>query len=826
MCETGLIDSIYDTEIFDDSFIVYRSDRSSLSSHKTRKGGVLIAVHSSFQSSLLKSGYNDGLEQIWVSIKLFEKTTHIGALYIVPQADFSLYQSHMDFALNIISTMGDCDTCYVAGDFNLPNLQWNKDEENNSHLLPLNITTDIESCVVDGLYSLDLLQINDVRNDNGRILDLFFTNNYNDSTVQIASHRLLPDETHHKALEISITNVKYLINGTPTHSTKLTFNFRRIDYFNMNAFLNDVDWEGAFGNANIEENVKLFYDIIDEGLNLHAPLSTQFHKGTRIPWENKLVKNLKHKKKKAHQNYVKSNRSHTSFALFSNIRRLYNQAANKAKSNYMSKTEHSLKSFFRFVNERRKTGSIPTMMQFNSKQANNTIDIANLFADFFGSVYSTSPQNVDTPAIVTISNLNDSLHIPRFVFTDADIASALQKLDSSFDSGPDGLPQAFLKSCAHTLALPLKILFNKSLASTTFPSLWKISFVRPLYKNGSRSDISNYRGIAKLSAIPKLFESIICKHIYFHCQSVIPDAQHGFVRSKSTTSNLIEFASFVYEAFDERSQVDTFYADISKAFDRIDHKLLCQKLYLFGFPPYWIEWIRSYLIGRTQMISVNEAFSNELPACSGVPQGSHLGPLLFILFISDIGLVIKHCRYMLYADDLKLFIKINSPEDCLNMQEDINSVCAWGLRNKLPLNIKKCYTYSFFRCSVQVQFEYTINGSNLSRPDLILDLGVTFDQKLSFIPHINRVIAKAYAMLGFVIRCSREFKDPDTLKALLLSGLLYPRICVSAMVTFICNPYKKAGIYSKKDSFYLHFAVYSCECIIPSCPHIIVDYYC
>lgn len=228
LCETGLTDTIFDTEIFDDNFVVYRCDRSILSSNKTRKGGVLIAVHSSIKSSLLKSGFEVGLEHVWVSASYFKTTINLGVLYVVPNADISLYQSHIDFATEIVDSLNGNNPCYVFGDFNLPNLKWSYDEESNAYLLPVNVASDVESCVVDRLFALDLLQINDVKNDNDRLLDLLFTNNYLDTSVEIASHRLLPDEIHHRALEISV-NIAKLINNISFESETYKINFKQIN---------------------------------------------------------------------------------------------------------------------------------------------------------------------------------------------------------------------------------------------------------------------------------------------------------------------------------------------------------------------------------------------------------------------------------------------------------------------------------------------------------------------------------------------------------------------------------------------------------------------
>lgn len=273
--------------------------------------------------------------------------------------------------------------------------------------------------------------------------------------------------------------------------------------------------------------------------------------------------------------------------------------------------------------------------------------------------------------------------------------------------------------------------------------------------------MSNYRGIAKLSFVPKLFESLICEHISFFTKSLIPFTQHGFTKGRSTTTNLLEFTAHTLNAMEMGKQVDTFYADFSKAFDRIDHVLLCGKLTNLGFPSFWVEWIYSYLTHRKQRVMIDGISLREIEVPSGVPQGSHLGPL-----ISDIGMYVRQSQLLLYADDCQLYRNITSLSDCVELQNDISNINLWATKNHLQLNIKKCHICSFHRSKNHIKFQYSIVNDILERPELISDLGVTFDPKISLIPHINKLIAKARSRLGFVIRCSRLFRDLYTSKSL------------------------------------------------------------
>ena len=257
-------------------------------------------------------------------------------------------------------------------------------------------------------------------------------------------------------------------------------------------------------------------------------------------------------------------------------------------------------------------------------------------------------------------------------------------------------------------------------------------------------------------------------HISNHTQNIISGEQHGFIAGRSTVSNLMCKTQFISEAIDQRSQVDVIYTDFSKAFDKIDHNILLRKLESYGFSDALINLFKSYFYNRTQYVQLHGFKSTHIIQASGVPQGSILGPLFFVLFIDDITIKLN-VNYLLYADDLKIFSKIDSLDDCLVLQHNLDKINDWCVTNKLHLNANKCNVMSFTRKVQKITFDYELDNAILVRPEFIKDLGVTFDSKLIFNEHIQNITKAAYKSLGFVLRNCKEFLNINTFRLLYIT---------------------------------------------------------
>jgi len=431
-------------------------------------------------------------------------------------------------------------------------------------------------------------------------------------------------------------------------------------------------------------------------------------------------------------------------------------------SNAENSINNSVKNFWNFVRSQSGQGTIPKAMFLGADKADNEADIADLFANHFSSVYN--PRNA------AINDHHSSKYeiITNMTISPTKIEKVLLDLDITKGAGPDGISNRVLRLCAHSLYLPLHLLFQQSLNTGTFPEVWKLSFVCPIHKSGGKNDIANYRPVSILSAIPKLFEHCIETVLSDVFGKIVVDQQHGFTSGRSVDTNLFCFTNFINDSFEKGNETHAIYTDFSKAFDKVNHSILLSKLNSYGISGKLLSWINSYLLDRRQQVKIDGHLSKQFVVTSGVPQGSHLGPLLFNLFINDLSSLLSS-HSLMFADDMKIFCEVSSVQDMLVLQRDLITMFDWCERNDMSLNVNKCCFMRFSRLKEKNQFKYCINNVTLNEQNVVKDLGVYLDSKLVFLEHFEVIVARANRMLGFIKRVSKDFKNVGVVKLLYTS---------------------------------------------------------
>lgn len=761
--ESWLVNSIKDEEFIPPQYTVYRRDRHTSSSAKG--GGIIIAMKHHLSSTLVSTFRDQLFELIYCKIKLsINNVLHLFVVYFPPL----MSEDNFKDCISTINSHANCvptqDIVLVIGDFN-SNIQWSNE---GGDLVPFNVSSFKDILLADTMSDLSLMQFCNVHNLRGNILDLVFGSFDANITVMKSDDLVVKEraDLNHFSLAISLTTcLSSILPIKPSYNN----NFRIADYDKLNTFF--IDSFATFHPSDSSTDyVSLFQNILQDGIKRFVPLRKCKYSNVP-PWFTQHLVRLLRRKRKLHHRFLVCKSQYLK-AKLSFLRKKCSFLNKILHAQFLMRIEHRIisdpKRFWTFVNSRRKSSGFPKTLAFNGTTAATVSDICNLFADFFESVYSRK-RVLPISSHVSNSNQVSFNHLSVIALDDSEVLKGLESLNSNKGAGPDGLPPLFLKNCACSLYKPLTVLFNFLLGSGSFPVAWKSSFVTPIFKSGNRGEAANYRPIAIASCLPKLFESLVSAKIFGLCRNLISSCQHGFFPGRSTVTNLSLFTNFVTDIVHSKGQADVIYTDFSKAFDKVDHFTLVNKLRGFGFGGALLKWIESFLSERTQRVKIGTSLSRPIYVSSGVPQGSHLGPLLFTLFVNDVTNVFSFCRILLYADDMKIVARISELNDCVIVQTELTNFAIWCVVNRLQLNLKKCHVLSFVRSFYPILFNYVLCDSSVERVSHIIDLGVHFSCDLSFRRHIESVILKGRAMLGFILRQSSEFHIMESFITLYVS---------------------------------------------------------
>ena len=407
------------------------------------------------------------------------------------------------------------------------------------------------------------------------------------------------------------------------------------------------------------------------------------------------------------------------------------------------------KRFFGYLNSKRKVKQSTTAVKnSHGKLADSSLETANILAEFFSSTFTKEPLGPlekECYCNEEKGSINDDLYI-----SEEDVSDALTNLDSSKSMGPDSMHPKLLATLGEIpeFVTALTILFNACFNLGKIPLIWKSANIIPLHKKGSKSDAGNYRPISLTSIICKIYERFIRNHIWNHVEDTISDKQHGFVPGRSCLSNLLEYVDTVNEMLAKGEDVDIFFLDFQKAFDSVPHHRLLVKLQNLGITGKTLCVISDFLSGRTFTVRVGNSSSNIYKVTSGVPQGSVLGPLLFLLFINDLPENIRN-HISLFADDAKMYAPAGT---YFHNQLDLNRLCQWQKLWLIEFNTKdnKCKVLHIGKNNPRNL--YLLNDVRLPQTESEVDLGVTVNQYWSWDSQIKKAIGKANACTAWVIR--------------------------------------------------------------------------
>ena len=517
--------------------------------------------------------------------------------------------------------------------------------------------------------------------------------------------------------------------------------------------LDNIDWDDLLQHDSIETNWDLFKNLMLSLLDKYVPKVVKKVNTNKPPWwSSRLSKAVRDKQYLySHFKFTKSPLDYSKYTSQRNhVKYLIRSAKVKHDELMMQRFKSNPKMLYSYVRSKSKVRSrIGQLEKSDGTLTTNDKETAGVLSSFFKSVFTVE----DTSAVPNFpTKVNTTLN--DISFTESDLYSVLKSLNPNKTPGPDNVHPQLLKNCAHSLTKPLFLLFVQSLNSGKLPKEWKMANVTPIFKKGSKTSASNYRPVSLTSQVVKILESLIRSRImqYLEDNNIVTHCQHGFVTKKSCFTNLLETYENWTLALDSGHGIDVIYLDYRKAFDSVPHCRLAQRLAGYGLDGKILTWLTDFLSDRLQRVALNGEVSEWLEVTSGVPQGSVLGPLLFVLYINDIAEAIQ-CDLEVFADDTKLYSIIETIEDILRLQQDLNSAQEWSTLSLLSLNIDKC---KVMHIGNTLASNYYVSDSasltNLSVVENEKDLGVWVTNKLDSSLHCQKAVAKANIVIGMIKR--------------------------------------------------------------------------
>lgn len=730
--ETWLTEDIYDASLgFPNEYLVFRRDRAD----NRRGGGVLLALHRHLKPDR-KSIHNDTLELIWATFKNGSDSWLIGVLYRPPNSNAS-YWELLQAELDSVKP-DDYDGLLLLGDLNVdmsPNVLSNNRTHLSSFMNDFDLTQMVASptrLTATNVYS-------------GSLIDLVLTNR--DHAITNVHTMANPVESDHLAVCVRLRSSQ----PAPMPSVLRSFlHVNKGDFDHLRTLLHLIPWNSFLDPCNVEESSELFLDLFNAAIKESIPQSSK-RKSKCSPWITAELKKLISKKHCLFRN-AKRTKASTDWVTYKTIRNQVKTLTRKAYWTYVNTLfarKDNRKSFWSFVRSR-KQSLPPPKFKYNEAQFTQPDDIAAAFNSHFSSVFSP-PSTLPTEApecTLPISELN------RLTVSDTDVSSALSRLPVNKSPGPDGISPNVLSKVASEISHPLSILFNASLSCGKVPSSWRKSHITPVFKNGDRSLVSNYRPVALTSVLCKVLEKLVVNCIQEHVglYGLMSKHQHGFTKGKNCVTQLVNLVHNWAASLDKPRppHIDAIFLDMSKAFDRMPHNILLSKLATqYNIRGNIWKWVRSFLSNRLQRVMFLGSLSSWSNVPSGVPQGSVIGPLLFNLFVNNVISDVSSDLF-LFADDMLLFRTIRSHDDEMQLQHDLDSLHQWTITNGMSFNPSKTKVMHITRKRNIQNAVYTLGDTLLSSVTSYKYLGIVIGSNLSWNIQVDAITARASRLLGFI----------------------------------------------------------------------------
>jgi hypothetical protein len=717
------------------------------------RGICLLIKHELMPSSVqVMSKFN---ECIFVDCKLqgMDNLT-IGLVYRSPNSNQENNENLNKLIMEI--TEAKLPHLLIMGDFNFPEIDWYnmscKGQQNHPAMKFFDTVNDAYLIQ----HQKDVTRIREGQTPT--VDDLVLTNQ--DEIVNEVSRGPALGKSDHVTLLINL-------NCEPRHKkTTPRPNYAKADYNSMRQALNDIRWEYEMSSLSTNESWILFREHLDKVINKFVPV----FRGNRVTKKKWLEVGALSSVRKKHKLYrrwlqTQAGEDYLAYAQARNqATRACRVAKRKLETTVAAQAKNNPKSFWSYVQSKTKTKSgVADLLKEDGTKASSDKEKADILNKVFQSVFT-----VEKGVLPTMPKYEYDRELTEFIITKDIVKKQLKKLKIGKAPGPDGICPRLLVELADVLAQPITIIFQKSLDSGCIPDEWRTATVTPIYKKGSRLLANNYRPVSLTCILCKTMETIVRQHIvdHLHRNNLISRRQHSFIKGRSCATQLLETLDIWTDIIDKGGGIDAIYMDFMKAFDSVPHRRLVGKVEAHGIRGRVLQWTKDFLTNRSQTVIVNGEKSSPAPVTSGIPQGSVLGPVLFLMYINDLPHHV-HSNVELFADDTKIFIRSDEIHAMETLQADLNRLQQWSSDWQLRFHPEKCSILKIGNINKNTSYTMSEQDAQGNEHSCILkvcdeekDLGVWIDSDLKFNKHIAQAAAKARKIMG-IIRRSFDYLSPD-----------------------------------------------------------------
>ena len=781
--ETHLKPEVLDAEVRIDGWSLYRADRGPGKSH----GGVAIYLRNDLIGQLVTAHSNSQCETLVVKVKTLNLL--LMCVYRPPDATSENFGESINICQKAIEDVTEKDPkvkdVLILGDFNLPCITWPSGKIYQREVSKKSGEKRQAENLVSFVENNFLQNYINTATRGKNTLDLVFTNNHllvggYETTVnkKLSDHYLLTI-----ALNFSYNRECKVPKVKNPYSTKVyeynLFEASESDWTRFSTVLEGIsrNFEEETKNENVETKLAKVYENIERATGMVFKKKTDFEDKTvdddakkksnnKIP---KRIRTLMKRKKKLSKNILASTSWQKNYKTMVELRKVEDEIDEEYKKRRLKEEKAAIqtikqnpKYFYSYAKKFSKSkGEIAAFEKEDGVLTDDPAEQAEILRKQYESVASKPFEDFKVNDDFFMQNEEVAETNAQTCKTDVTVAApfvldCIDMLSAGAAPGPDGIPAKMIKAAKHSFASMLSNILQNSLDSGDIPGILKLAFVKPIHKGDSRSDPANFRPVSLTSHLIKTLERVVRKELvsYLENNKLMDVNQHGSRAGKSTLSQLLEHQDQILTALENDENLDSLYLDFSKAFDKCDHGILLHKIKRLNIKGKLGRWLKNFLTERQQVILVDKVKSKFSKLVSGIPQGSVLGPILFLIYISDIGQDLI-ASTLVYVDDTKVNQRVTSEQDIEALQEELIKLDSWAKENNMEFNKGKFVVMRYGQNeALKNETEYFSGNYEeiIERKDSVRDLGVQLADNGAFEEHIEKVCKKVRQKSGWLFR--------------------------------------------------------------------------